>query len=310
MASDGARLYVSGGDWVTSATDGTWSVNATTFDDWRQDVPAPAYPTLPAPHALQDGAGFEWVAKRGKFLMWPGSYFPYPQPWDEVANPNQHYSYGMWWFDPKSRTYAQDNRLFGKWLATTGCPFGGVYDEANDHIVAFSDASGSCLRWDVAAGVKLPDLPLGLRRDPVLKGCYFARTKPVKIGRYVYVIGIRTDGNASSQVAFLFRWHLDAHACEELAPPPVKGALLKDKEVRPAAAHGKLVWPVTYGPEGDVDGIAVYDPAKNAWTVDRSAPKFGNFIGNAICSLPDERIAFCGGGFGKPQTHLWLIEAI
>ena len=72
MASDGTRLYVSGGDWITSATDGTWSMSLAD-GTWRQDVGEPVYPTLPAPHALQDGAGFEWVASRGKFLLWPGS---------------------------------------------------------------------------------------------------------------------------------------------------------------------------------------------------------------------------------------------
>ncbi len=103
MASDGKRIYVSGGDWVTSATDGTWSMSLAD-GTWRQDVGAPVYPTLPAPHALQDGAGFEWVASRGKFLLWPGSYFAY----DPAGSPILEYAKEMWWFDPVTNTYQQE----------------------------------------------------------------------------------------------------------------------------------------------------------------------------------------------------------
>ncbi len=38
------RLYVEGGDWVTSATDGTWSMSMVD-GSWRKDVGAPVYPT-------------------------------------------------------------------------------------------------------------------------------------------------------------------------------------------------------------------------------------------------------------------------
>ena len=62
------RLYVEGGDWVTSATDGTWSMSLVD-GSWRQDVGAPVYPTLPAPHAAQDEMGFVWDASRQKFLL-------------------------------------------------------------------------------------------------------------------------------------------------------------------------------------------------------------------------------------------------
>ena len=163
-------------------------------------------------------------------------------------------------------------------------------------------------RWDAVTGVRLPDLPLPIKRDPVYPASYFARGKPTKIGRWVYVIGYRTDGATKQPMAF--RWNLDTHATEELAAPPVSGALVKDLEIRPGTSHGKLVWPFTNGPEGDVRGIHVYDPATNAWGSDLQVPAYGNFIGNAICSLPDGRIAFSGGVFGKQQTHMWLIEAL
>jgi len=300
MACDGKRLYVSGGDWQHSATDGTWSYSLEDAS-CRQDVPSPIYPTLPAPHALQDNAGFAWVAEKQKFLLWPGSYYPY----EADGTPILEYAKGMWWLDPATNTYEQDLRLFGKRFDTTGCPFGGVYD--NGLIIAFVDSSGGMAvrRWDVVARVKLPDLPLTLS-VPAHWAAYFMRTQYQKIGRWVYVLGYRTDGNVSSQQPLLFRWHLDTHTTEELAPPPVDGPSMRDLEIRTAQSDGKLVWPVVFGPDGEIHGIAVYD---GGWTIDAQVPAYGNFICNAVCSLPDGRVAMCGGEFGRQQTHLWLYRA-
>jgi Uncharacterized protein conserved in bacteria len=63
------------------------------------------------------------------------------------------------------------------------------------------------------------------------------------------------------------------------------------------------------GPDGELHGIYVYDPATNVWSVDRQVPSYGNFIGNAVTSLPDGRVAFSGGVFGRHQTHMWFYEA-
>ena len=67
--------------------------------------------------------------------------------------------------------------------------------------------------------------------------------------------------------------------------------------------------PYTTGPEGEfAQGIHIYDPATNTWVVDRAVPPYGNFIGNAITSLPDGRVVFSGGVFGRQQTHIWFYE--
>ena len=306
MASDGTRIYVSGGDWTTSATDGTWSMSLAD-GTWRQDVGAPVYPTLPAPHALQDGAGFEWVASRGKFLLWPGQYYAY----EPAGTPILEYSKGMWWFDPVTNTYQQELAFFGTYLSGTGSLFGGVFDDVNEHIVEFGDSTSgfATKRWDVKNLVRLPDIPFSVTR-PSGYAAYFTRAKHVKIGRDVYIVGYRTNGTVASQTPLLLRWNLDTQKMQELAIPPVDGTQMKDLEIRLATSHGKVVWPFMNGPEGNLMGIWIYDPATNVWKVDTQVPAYGNFIGNSVCSLPDGRACFSGGVFGKQQTHMWFYDAL
>ena len=307
MASDGKRLYVSGGDWTHSATDGTWSMDLTT-GDWRQDHAGPVYPGVPAPHALQDGAGFEWDAASGRFVIWPGSYFPY----EAGGSPIRTWSRGVWWFDPATNTYEQDTRLFGAEYSGTGCLYGGVFDEIKRHFIALGDSSGAFAvrRWDVVAGVKLPDVPFTIARDPAAPAAYFTRSRPVKIGRNAYFLGYRTNGEKAGQKPLMLRLDLDSLAVTECAPPPVDGPSIRDIEIRPAASHSKLVWPFTTGPDGEVRGIHVYTPATNTWATDSQVPDYGTFVGNSICSLPDGRIAFGGSVFGRQSTHFWFIEAL
>ena len=129
-----------------------------------------------------------------------------------------------------------------------------------------------------------------------------------KIGRYAYVLGYSTDGTALKVPRF-WRWHLDNHTFDELAAPPVNGNLMVDIETRLGASHGKVVWPFMNGPDGELRGIYVYDPATNVWSVDKQVPAYGNFIANAVASLPDGRVVLTGGVFGRQQTHIWFYEA-
>jgi len=194
--------------------------------------------------------------------------------------------------------------------SSTGCLFGGVYDEVNDHIVAFRDDSGglACRRWDVAALNALPALPFTLTKKPG-HAAYFMRSMPVKIGRHVYVIGYQTDGTSASKTPLFLRWHLDQHTMEQLPPPPVDGTKIQDLEVRLGTSHGRLVWPFMTGPEGDLQGIHIYEPISATWWNDTQVPGYGNFIGNAVTSLSDGRVVWSGGVFGKQQTHIWFYEA-
>ncbi len=306
MASDGKRIYVSGGDWTHSATDGTWSMSLADYS-WRQDHAGPSWPAVPAPHALQDGAGFAFVKSRGKFLLWPGSYYPY----EATDAPIRAFSRGLWWFDPVTNTYEQDRRLFDAMYSGTGCLYGGIYDDVNDHIVAFGDSSGgfTVRRWNVESAGRLPDVPFTVRTDPAAKASYFARSRPVKIGREVYIIGYRTNGERAGQKPLMLCWHLDNLTMRECPPPPVGGPSMRDLETRPATSNGKLVFPFTTGPDGEIYGIHVYDLTAQTWTTDNQQPAEGNLVGNSICSLPDGRVAFCGSVFGRQSTHMWFIEA-
>jgi hypothetical protein len=309
------RLYVQGGDTIHSATDGTWSMSLAD-GSWRLDVGQPVYPTLPAPHALQDDFGIAWVPSRSKFLLWPGSYFAYEKPGTPVLN----YTGGFWWFDPVTETYTQDTRLFpnqpmggvspGITAIGTGSPFGGIYDDVNDQIVEFGDASSgySVHRWDMANAAQLPNIRFSLSSPPGF-AAYFTRGMNVKVGRSVYIIGYRTNGNVSSQTPLMLRWDLDQQVMQELTPPPVNGTLIRDIEIRIGTSHGKVVWPFTNTPNGDIMGIYVYDPATNAWAVDNQVPAYGNFIGNSVTSLPDGRVVWSGGSFGRQQTNIWFYEA-
>jgi hypothetical protein len=319
MASDGKRLYVSGGDWTYSATDGTWSAPLSNLADWRQDVGAPDAKTLlpVAPHALQDGAGFEWMQSRKRFLLWPGSYFAY----EPAGAPLLDYARGAWLLDPEARTYTQDTRLFGKSGSNTGCLHGGVYDPLRDEIVAVGDDSTTpaVLRWNVETA-KATSVPITVPGRTKGRACYFRRGKYALIGRKLYAIGLETDGE-QIRLPIMLEFDLDTNAVRRCAAPP-KGpnAVITlpdgkrkdqsdDKEMRLVVSHSKVVWPRTYGPEGDIDGIAVYDPKADAWSVDTQVPKVGAFICNAVCSLPDGRVVLAGGVFGKQQTHIWLYEA-
>jgi len=309
------RLYTQGGDSLHSATDGTWSMSLAD-GTWRFDVGAPVYPTLPAPHALQDDFGYAWVPSRNKLLLWPGSYFAYEAPGTPILN----YTGGVWWYDPVTKTYTQDTRLFpnvpyngvapGITAGTTGSVFGGIYDEVKDQILEFGDSSGAFVvrSWSMATMTRLPDIPFKMT-VPSGYAAYFSRGKQVKVGRLVYIIGYRTNGNVSSQTPLMLRWDLDNLVMQELAPPPVDGTLIRDIEIRFGTSNGKIVWPFTTGPDGEVHGIHVYDPATNGWSVDSQVPSYGNFIGNSLTSLPDGRVVWSGGVFGRQQTHIWFYTA-
>jgi hypothetical protein len=309
MATDGRRIYVQGGDHPNSATDGTWSCDMSGAN-WQLEVGIPVYPTLPAPHALQDCFGYAPSPQRGKFLLWPGLYFAYEAPGSPILN----YTGGVWWYDPVNNSYTQDSRLFanvptngvspGVTSNWSGCVYGGAYDEVKDEILVFADSqygTPTTKVWSVATMTALPDRPFTIVTDPLKKAVYFTRGRYEKVARQVYIIGYRTDGTTASQDPLLLCWNLDTNSMVELAKPPVSGPLIKDIEIRFGSSKGKIVWPFTNSPDGVVQGIYVYDPSTNVWTQDTQTLPAG-FMGNAILSLPDGRIALAGGEFGPQPT--------
>jgi hypothetical protein len=61
----------------------------------------------------------------------------------------------------------------------------------------------------VQTGRRLSDVPVRLVRDPAAPAAYYRRTQPVRIGRSVYALGVRTDG-ASVRKPLMIRYDLDA----------------------------------------------------------------------------------------------------
>ena len=108
----------------------------------------------------------------------------------------------------------------------------------------------------------------------------------------------------------MWRWHLDNRIFEEVAAPPVDGTLMpRHGDPSRCLAWARSCGRSTAGPRANLHGIYIYDPATNTWVVDKQVPPYGNFIGNAVGSLPDGRVVFSGGVFGRQQTHIWFYEA-
>ena len=287
------------------------SIIETPVDDWEWvnnvNLRAPYLLAQALERALQDGAGFVFDDYRQAFLLWPGSYFAY----DAAGAPIRDWARGLWFLDPKLKAYKQEPGLFGAPGSSTGCMYGGVYDPVRDEIVALADDSSApaIVRWNVTTFAKR-SMAFQVPGKPAHTAAYFAQGRYARIGRRVYVVGYITDG-AAMRDPLLLEVDLDASTVRRCADPPVPDAGMPVKvfEIRLAASRGKVVWPRVAGPDGEIDGIAIYDPARDAWTVDRQVPGYGAFICNAITELRDGRVAMCGGEFGRQQTHLWLYGA-
>jgi hypothetical protein len=332
--TNGQRIYAQGGDTIHSATDGTWSCDMN-GGDWQLEVGQPAYPSLPAPHALQDDFGRAWVASKNKFLLWPGGFFAYDPPGTPILN----YTGGCWWFDPATRTYEQDTTLFpnqpyngvspGITAPSCGCPYGGFYDPATEQFGILADSQGAfgCQMWDSKTMTKLPFIPFTLttrvgtrmlenipqeRARELLRTragtvAYYTRTQYAVLDGYVYVMGQTTTDGSTFAPGF-WRYNIATHQMQTLAAAndaqgnPVK--LVKDLSTQINPSNGKVVWLKVDGPDGIVRMVLVYTPSTNSWAQDvQTFP--ASWIGSVSCPLPDGRIAFCGAQSGQKQFNFY-----
>jgi hypothetical protein len=258
-------------------------------------------------------------------MLIPGVFSAY-----DPGQPNCNYCGGIFFYNPVTKTYRQDTTLFknqptpnptpppatlspGKTSDWTGCVFGGQYDDVNDNVVVLGDSSGGGFRvlsWHMGTMTRNPDIPFTVTGPNGLRAAYFTGCRHVKLGRKVYVLGYWTDGTVASQMPLLFAWDLDAKTIQNLAPPPISGPTIqKVYYLRAAAAATKIVMPWTpNGPDGVVQGIYVYDPAANSWTVDNQKPATGYFAGNSIVELPNNRVGFAGSVFAGQQTNYWMYQ--
>lgn len=308
------RLYVTGGDTAASATDGTWSMS---LEDgsWRLDVGKPVYPSLPAPSAIQDNGGFHWSGSRGEMIFHGGSF-------GYGGNVFQ-YGDGLWFYNVATKAWRQDLNLFAgvQWTTaaqidfynnnTTGCLYGGIYDEQTDIIYASNSVAGM-RRYDMATVSRLSDRTLvGYpgTAHPGYTGVYWNETKWVQAGRWIYMPTACYNGITAKWA--LAKWNIDNGAFVWCANPPIPdvNGTATIKEQRIGVSNGKIVWPKTVGPDGEISGIYLYDIVADSWEVDTQVPGYGVFICNALTSLPDGRVAMSGGVFGRQMSHIWFYEA-
>jgi hypothetical protein len=321
------RIYVTGGDTASSATDGVWSVSLVD-GSWRLDYGRPAYPETVAPFAYQDNEGLEWDSNRSAFLFWPGSgAFGYG-PANTVPT-NSPYAEGMWWFDPVAKSWTQDTTMFYGYLVTlaspnstvgssgafakTGMIHGGIYDAQTDIIYASTSVAGMS-RYDVATRTRLGTTSfVGSTASPLAStgytGVYWGETKWERIGRWIYMPTALYNG--TNGYLALAKYNIDSRAFVWCALPPIPqfSGTPSIKEQRIGVSRDTIVWPKTVGPDGVISGIYLYDTVNDTWQVDTQVPGYGNMLCNAITSLPDGRVAFSGGVFGPQMTHIWFYEA-
>lgn len=310
------RLYASGGDTQAgSATDGIWSMS---LEDgsWRLDVGKPVYSTTPAPHAMQDGALFDWMPSRNKFIFGFGGYFPYDSAGADLLN----YAKGWWTYDPLTATWEQQFSFFnvepppnGGTGGGTGNEYGGVYDPDTDTVYVLGEGvtvALGCKRYNIGTGVQDSTISFTVPSSGVsgYTQAVFGRGRQCQIGRYIYAIGYYSNG--ITKIPALWRYGIDDHTFVKLAQPPAFTTTVDDKELVLVRSNGKLLHPRRNGPEGNMpEGMHIYNPANDSWSTDTKTPAYGNYIANSVCHLPDGRVAMSGGVFGSQQTHMWFYEA-
>jgi hypothetical protein len=305
------RIYVSGGDWLNSATppSGIVSMNVDS-GAWQLDDGLAVYPTNPSPHSAQDNMGFEWSAVRNKFLFWPGSYFRYIAPADPLAA----YTYGMWMFDPVTKEWTQHLEYWDTYGEWSGNLFGGAYYPTNDTIYVINETGTSVDRYLVTDMSRPASINLGSTwlTSVGLQSASFRGMQRICNGS-MYVIGTAIVTATSQVVPVMMKMNLTTFAATLCSPPTLAaGRSIVPIAVRFDVSGNKLIWPYVYEEVAEINsGILIYNTDQDCWSVDWQMPADGKFRANTVCSLPDGRIAMCGtqGAYGSDApTHFWFYQ--
>lgn len=318
------RVYVTGGDTMgSSSVEGCWSTDPNSLDgDWRLETGQGSWPDVPVPYDAQDNMGWAWDdasnrggTGRGKFILWPGSYYTYLA----ADDPRRAWIYGWWTFDPVTKVWTQYTGLWGTYTSNTGNVFGGAYNPDDDtvYVVGTASAGRTTARWRLSDQTQLPTLTWA-NSSTWLGGAtptaFYVRSMHVLHNGNIYVLGTLTDGTSAGTTVQMCRYNIATNTASLMSAPPVPAGFYftgSTLEARMTLSGDKIVWPAHKGPEGDLPhGILIYDINQDYWVRDEQVPEYGNYIGNAVMHgcLPDGTVCFSGGVFGLQQTHFWKYK--
>lgn len=321
--SDNGRLYAAFGDSYYSNTLLVTSMDLAT-GVWRYES---GYDytggnwEYPIPNGFQDECAWFFVPSAHKFLLGFNGPFPYGSA---EGTPQGEWTKGVWWFDPAvaaggdpAGCWAQDLRLFPSYMYTldsdpkikTG---DATYDSVTNRLYKVDVVNNLLVWYDINTFAK-SSVSIGTAWYGGVSSTRDSRNGQVVLDGYLYFQYYFYTGVAAGEQRFA-RVNLTTYAAERLADPPRPSSVptwpVHTLEPRLGRSNGKVVWPVTTGPEGDVYGMLVYNPATNTWIDDVTRPSVGNFLCNSLTSLPDGRVAMCGQSFNaKKLTHIYFYEA-
>jgi len=277
------------------------------------------------PNGFQDEFLWQWSPVLQRFILGFAGGDSYVDPPD-VNSIAGNCTKGVWFFDPAvapgdpAGSLTQDLRLFNSFEYSGVDP--GIrsqaYDADTHRVYAFSQDALQMRIWDIATMTQLASVNLGSTwRGPAI-GSYSIRNAITVLNGYVYGLGVyNATGNVGDQEMFFARYNIATQQVQRLSTPPSKfqggpdtaGGALWNKQLgfHLLTSGSRLVWPVSFDPDGKIWAWFIYDPSVDLWTRDNNMPTVGSPIGNSFVSLPDGRIMFGGATFASPrQTHFYF----
>jgi hypothetical protein len=323
------RLYAGLGDTAYSNALQMWSMDLTT-GQWRFEAgydrtlisPLDDERNYPYrfPNGYQDECLFQWSPYFNKFIIGFTGPFPYYTPEGSIQD---SYARGVHFYDPTqtpanpAAAFTTDYRLFDFYFSP-GTGNASIHDqcyhENTNTVWKFDPTNDYVASWDLTTFTRNPDINLGAawRDGPYNTYSLSYRNAFVFVGDWLYTIGNLADRGVFK--VCLMRFNVITRVAQKLAYPPMNpnwpSSALRELEYRIGHSNGKIVWVVHDGSSlGTSYAVMVYDIATDTWTEDLTRPSGGNLVLNAMCTLPDGRIAMCGSN-QQPLTHIWFYEAL
>jgi hypothetical protein len=332
-------IYMTGGDGLTSSTDGMWRYNPTTGAATVVDIPR-VQGGRKQPGGLNDPSTWAWDEIRNVYVMIPAGANGY------VGNNVEEDCTGYWEYNPTTDVWTQDLRIWS-WVfvngpgnpgdsiigAGTGRLWGALYDPVNRRAFAIQDSGEDenpvgiprVFRWDLQGGTQLSTVAFDSANAAKLtnngnRGTQIRYSRPCRVGRKGYWLGQSLfDSTVHLFDMCFFSVDLDTNAVTVLTPP-----LRNRKQSNHddgmfglcKAGSNHLVW-IEVTPNGGIYGIHVYDISKDRWWQERlpvagaSTPGFhptdgGRFAANSFGEASATSVWFCGSIENFSGMRLWI----